>query len=194
MKPTKTRIFALTLALIMTLALAACGNSNTPSGGNTNPPTSSQGGNSTTPTPSNTPDQSQAGTSDPSPSGGENSTPTPTDNNGGYKSPYTEESLGEGMTLDEYIDSIFAELKLDGVAETYALSYLNELLGYVDGTCSRYNCPPSEIEAHKKDAVTSYFDGVAELLKTGDTLAANRDWQRRQTDADKASVNAHKGE
>jgi glyoxylase-like metal-dependent hydrolase (beta-lactamase superfamily II) len=70
MKPILKRLFALTLALIMALALAACNpsNNNNDTGGNTNPPASSQQETSTppsantpeattpTPEPTNTPD------------------------------------------------------------------------------------------------------------------------------------------
>ena len=56
---------------------------------------------------------------------------------------------------------------------------------------SNTTATPDDIEVHKKIAVTQYFDGVAELLESGDTMDANSDWNKRCDDSGKESKQMH---
>ena len=101
----------------------------------------------------------------------------------------------DGLTLDEYIDSIMAGLNMNGRATYLARESLNSMLNGIDKTCIHYNCPPSEIEAHKKDAVTNYFDGIAELIEEGNnTLDSPEGWSARRNGAVIISDAAHRGQ
>lgn len=185
----------------MAASLAACAPTKTPEQEKTNPPSqpshSTPGSQETpkvpkeTPTqeiPKETPTQEVPGTETPK------ETPTqeiPSTETPSQETP-TQEGPGAGLTTQEYIDSITAELNMKHYTAELAKEYLDGLLRQIDELCVKYNCTAEDIEAHKKMAVTKYFEGIPERLKESE-LSGYEIWKSRGNTAQKDSWDMHKG-